>query len=55
MTDEKKLCDYCWVCLEQGKETRSTGIKYGYPVCMDHDNNDLDPEAMEDFVINLFK
>jgi hypothetical protein len=55
MTEEKKLGDFCWVCLKNGKETPSTGRKYGYPVCIDHDNNDLDPEEMEEFVIDLFR
>jgi hypothetical protein len=52
---DKKLCDFCWVCLRDGKETPSVGKKYGYPFCNDHNNDDLDPEAMEKFVINLFK
>lgn len=54
MTEEKKLGDYCWVCLKGGKETRSTGSKYMYPLCDNHNNDKFDPEAMEEFVINLF-
>ena len=51
----KKLSDYCWVCLNEGKETVSTTRKYGYPVCDEHNNDDLDPERMESFVIDLFR
>jgi len=49
------LRDYCWVCLNENVETLSVGIKYGYPVCEKHMNEDFDPEAMEMFVINLFR
>jgi len=52
---ERKLCSYCWVCLKEGKEVPSTSKKYGYPVCDSHNNDDLGPEEMEEFIINLFR
>ena len=46
------LKDICWVCERDGKITPQTHKKYGIPVCDEHD--DVDPESMEQYVINLF-
>lgn len=55
MAEEKRLGDFCWVCLDKGVENPSVGRKGGYPVCSYHLDGNFSPEEMEGFVINLFK